>query len=133
MGYRSDVAYTIRFTSDDDTKNKQSFYTFLAEAKANEDTAPCFMDDEWLTVDLVSMTFNFYVDDVKWYEDYQNVKCHMALIALAEEWAEGDNLSEIGFIYARVGENTDDVEENVGGEYDWDWVRVSRQIVMDWK
>jgi hypothetical protein len=35
MGYRSDVAYTIRFVHDHDANNVQSFYTFLMEAKAN--------------------------------------------------------------------------------------------------
>ena len=35
MGYRSDVAYTIRFVDDHDTNNHQSFFTFLAEAKAD--------------------------------------------------------------------------------------------------
>ena len=46
MGYRSDVAYTIRFVSDHDENNKQSFYTFIAEAKAKAATAPCFSEEQ---------------------------------------------------------------------------------------
>jgi hypothetical protein len=25
---------------------------------------------------------------VKWYEDFEDVKCHMALLQLAQDWAE---------------------------------------------
>ena len=45
MGYRSEVAYTIRFTSDDE-RAKQSFFTFLAEAKARAATAGCFTEEQ---------------------------------------------------------------------------------------
>ena len=44
MGYRSDVAYTIRFNSEDDELNKQSFFTFLAEAKTKEDYVLALVD-----------------------------------------------------------------------------------------
>ena len=135
MGYRSDVAYTIRFNSDHDEKNKQSFYVFLAEAKANAATAACFGEQGWaeFQIDEANFCINFACDDVKWYESYEDVKCHEALIELAAEWAnDEDNHSEIAYSFVRIGEETDDIEKKNGGDYDWSWVQVSRSIERDW-
>ena len=136
MGYRSDVAYTIRFVSDDDTKNRQSFYTFLAEAKSNAATAPCFGDGHWADVEIdeTRLRINFAADDVKWYPSYPSVACHEALIDLADEWANDDaNFSEIAYRFVRVGEEMDDVETKTNGSIaTWDWVNVVRAIERDW-
>jgi hypothetical protein len=144
MGYRSDVAYTIRFNSDHDEKNKQSFYTFLAEAKARAATAPCFSHGEgfWggnsdggFEVDEARYRINFSAQDVKWYTDYPDVKCHEALIELADEWASdsnGENVSGIAYSFVRIGEESNDIEEKNGGDYDWGWLQVSRSIERDW-
>ena len=137
MGYRSDVAYTIRFVHDDNTNNKQSFYTFIAEAKANAATAMCFSEEErqWaeFEVDEAKFRINFHADDVKWYESYPDVQCHEALIALAREWDEDeDNNSGIAYAFVRIGEENDDIEEKSGGDWDYDWVRVERSISRDW-
>ena len=136
MGYRSDVAYTIRFVGEDAEKNKGSFYTFLAEAKANAATAPCFNEIErgWaeFEVDEKKYHINFSTDDVKWYESYADVQCHEALLSLASEWAEGENPSDIAYRFVRIGEEPEDVEERQGGEYETWWVQVSRSISRDW-
>ena len=135
MGYRSDVAYTIRFNSDHDENNKQSFFTFLAEAKARAATAACFLEREWVEfrIDEARFRINFVADGVKWYESYEDVKCHEALIDLASEWAsDADNNSGIGYMFVRVGEENDDVEQKYGGEYDHGWVDVHRSISRDW-
>ena len=135
MGYRSDVAYTIRFVSEDDTKNKQSFYTFLAEAKSNAATAPCFGDGHWADVEIDEerLRINFAADDVKWYPSYPSVACHEALIDLADEWVNDDaNFSEIAYRFVRVGEEMDDVETKTNGSASWDWVNVVRAIERDW-
>jgi len=140
MGYRSDVAYTIRFNSDHDEENKQSFYTFIGEAKAKAATAGCFTEEQknWhggngFIVDEGRLRINFSADNVKWYPDYDDVKCHEALIELASEWAnDEDNHSEIAYMFIRIGEQTDDIEERCGGDCDWDWVQVNRSIIRDW-
>jgi len=134
MGYRSDVAYTIRFVSDDDTKNRQSFYTFLAEAKSKAAIAGCF-NAHWngVKVDEVRLRINFTADNVKWYEDYADVQCHEALINLANEWVNDElNNSEIAYRFVRVGEEVEDVESRTGGTAEWDWVNVVRAIERDW-
>jgi len=134
MGYRSDVAYTIRFVSDDDTKNRQSFYTFLAEAKSKAALAGCF-NDHWcaVEVDEVRLRINFTADNVKWYEDYADVQCHEALLALADEWVNDElNNSDIAYKFVRVGEEVEDVETKTGGTAEWDWVHLCRSIERDW-
>ena len=138
MGYRSNVAYTIRFTGDDDKALEQSFCCFLAEAKLK---FPSAVSDTDLKIDEKNFRLNFFASDVKWYEDYEDVKCHMSLLQLAQDWAEnvdeenGDTKGNkyIGGIFVRVGENADDVTEEGFGEHDWDWVRVHREVVCDWE
>jgi len=134
MGYRSDVAYTIRFTSDHDEKNKQSFFTFLAEAKSKAATAACFGEQEWaeFQIDEARFRINFAADYVKWYESYPDVACHEALISLAKEWADESDNPEIGYRFVRIGEDADDIEQKEGGDADWDWVQVERTIRRDW-
>lgn len=133
MGYRSDVAYTIRFTDDHDTNNSQSFYTFLAEAKANPRCARAL---EEVSISEKRQEINFNAEDVKWYESYADVDSHTALFEQARSWAdqvrEGTLHCTIGAIFMRIGENTDDIEEIAHGDYDWEWMRISRQIITDW-
>ncbi len=145
MGYRSEVAYTIRF------KDEASYRLFIAEAKSKPETAGCFKSDEASVdeceCDDARWAINFYADQVKWYPSYPEVAMHEALIAQAREWDEGDthvaikegdveiNLIEhrLGYIFLRIGEESNDIEEQYGGDYEWDWMQVSRQIVMDWR
>jgi hypothetical protein len=133
MGYRSDVAYTIRFIDDHDTNNSQSFYTFLLEAKANPKCAIALAEVE---VDSARQRFTFTATDVKWYESYPDVDSHMALISLAEDWAcqvtEGKLNCRIGSVFVRIGEDVNDVEERHQGDYNYDWIQVERKITMDW-
>jgi hypothetical protein len=132
VGYRSTVAYTIRFIGESDAKAKQSFYTFLAEAKANPDTALCFSDEEkeYFSVDELTWQIKFFVDGVKWYDDYAEVKCHTALMDLSKNWTEDNDC--IGGAFARVGEDSEDNTEEVWGLGDYDWVYLSRQVICDW-
>lgn len=133
MGYRSQVAYTIRFVDDHDTKNDQSFYTFLMEAKANP---KCQIALSEVTIDHKKQTFNFSANDVKWYDSYPDVDSHTALFDQARAWVdqtlEQQSNCSIGAIFTRIGENTDDVEEIAVGDYDWEWISVKREITTDW-
>jgi hypothetical protein len=135
MGYRSDVAYTIRFTDDHDTHNRQSFFTFLAEAKNNPKCALALQDAE-LDVDEKNFRINFRIENVKWYESYPDVQSHEALIELAEEWVN-ERISQsmdntLGVVFVRVGEDADDIVHRGRGDYHLEWLDVSRQIICDW-
>jgi hypothetical protein len=140
MGYRSTVAYTIRFIPlviehegiDENTaieKAKASFYTFIAEAKANQETGGAFIDED-LKIDEDNLALYLFVDYVKWYEDYPDVKCHEALMDLSKEWADENDY--IGGAFARIGEEMEDVTEEVWGQGDYDWISVHRSMLCDW-
>ena len=141
MGYRSTVAYTIRFlpiTRDgaDEIKAydvaKDSFYLFLAEAKAKPETAGAIADSEHLIIDEQKLQFNFYAGDVKWYDDYDDVKCHEKLISLSKEWAtEGEH--ETGGAFARVGDDLEDNAEGCWGVGDYCWLGITRSLYCDWR
>ena len=142
MGYRSTVAYTIRFVPIEqegidfvmaEEKAKASFYTFLAEAKAKETTALCFSDqeDEVFKVLEDKLEIRFFAEEVKWYESYPDVMCHECLMGLAREWVD-DNLY-IGGAFARVGEDTNDNVEEVWGQGEYGWVGVNRSVYVDWE
>jgi len=147
MGYRSAVAYTIRFvpTQDDFIQQhksacKDSFYTFLAEAKANDETALCF--DETEPVNIKDRSEGFYIDEenmridflawhVKWYSGYKDADCHEALFSLANDWADDNDY--IGGVKVRIGEELDDNESDVIGTGDNEWLDIGRSIIRDGK
>ena len=133
MGYRSDVAYTIRFVDDHDTNNAQSFYTFLGEARANPQCAIALAE---VVIDTKHQMFYFSARDVKWYESYPDVISHTALFAQAQSWAEQMTQEKIycriGAVFTRIGEDVTDTEEIAVGTYDWEWIRINREIITDW-
>jgi hypothetical protein len=133
MGYRSDVAYTIRFVDDHDTNNEQSFYTFLLEAKANPQLQIALSEVE---VDAKKQMFTFSATDVKWYESYPDVASHMTLVHLAEDWADQVSQQKLhckrGVMFLRIGEEAKDIEERFSGDYEHDWMSISRSINTDW-
>ena len=137
MGYRSTVAYTIRFDGEDDTKAKHSFYTFIAEAKSKEATALCFSDqeDEVFKVLEDKLEIRFFAESVKWYDTYPDVACHEALIQLSREWADEGNTNNlyIGGAFARVGEDTNDNIEEVWGNGEYGWMGINRSVYVDWE
>ena len=127
------MAYTIRFVDDHDTNNHQSFFTFLMEAKADPRCAIALKE---VSIDEGRQEINFSLTDVKWYESYADVDSHTALFDQAQSWVDQMLQQQlhckIGAIFMRIGESTDDVVEIAVGDYNWEWVRISRQIITDW-
>jgi hypothetical protein len=145
MGYRSDVGYVIQFHEpkyrDDTPKDKQVtkeglFNVFLADAKSKEDTKNCFEESDWdlLTINQDECFIKFSAYDVKWYEDYDDVKCHEALIVLAQEYSDmydnTEDLISIPISYAkiRIGEQMDDIAEDYGGDDGYSLMSISRNF-----
>jgi hypothetical protein len=129
MGYRSDVAYKIKFV------NKEDFWGFIAESKLDPDTALCFdKQEEWgdsFIVDEERYEICFLAEGWKWYDEYPEVKCHQALWEKAEARCDEDNI-EVEGAWCRTGEESDDNDERYFGDDPYDMVRISRQVVVDW-
>jgi hypothetical protein len=134
MGYRSLVAYTIRFVGNDDKLSEQSFNTFLCEAKSKIPALWAGKEDsinEWLEIDVSKWQFNFHTPhSIKWYPDYDEVKAHMALWKLAKDFNE-DNETIVGQ-YIETGENDDDITKKEFGYIEEDYISLSREISCDW-
>ena len=135
MGYRSLVAYTIRFVSDDDKQSEQSFNTFLCEAKSKIPALWAGEEgsiNEWLEINMAKWQFNFHTPyDIKWYPDYAEVKAHMALWDLAREFSEDSECFVVGQ-YIEIGENEDDVTKKEFGDLEEDYISLRRKIICDW-
>lgn len=139
MGYRSTVAYTIRFPVPNDADHEERkkvtdfFYTFIAEAKANEETAGCFSKEDTDVFQVLEdrLEIRFFAESVKWYEDYPDVKRHEALVSLSKAWTNDNEY--IGGAFARVGEDSNDNVEETWGNADWDWISIARSVCVDWE
>ena len=114
MGYRSEVAYLIMF-------NEQEVYNqFKVQYKLDDTYKYCWEDEENTNEYAPTLKFNdekcmvkFEAHDVKWYDSYPDVKCHDALLKLADEYYDKYNCVEWAFV--RIGEEDDDIETNYGG------------------
>jgi hypothetical protein len=132
MGYRSDVAYTIRF------KTEEDYHLFVLEAKANPEIAgaldECECNDRRFRID-------FRAEDTKWYDSYPDVAMHEKLIDQAQEWVDecthreikdggsGHDAYRLGYVFVRIGEDDNDVVRLEGGNNGYDWLSVRREIV----
>jgi hypothetical protein len=145
MGYRSDVAYLIIFGDSQDKDHARSeegkerqnkaldkFCQFIAEAKVKEETAGCFKEevegryDEGLYINYEAGYIKFEAQQVKWYEDYDDVTCHTNLLKLADDYIDEvkrkDKINDddmtttveyeisISYSFVRIGEEYEDIE-----------------------
>jgi len=79
MGYRSEVAYVIKF---DDIETRNNFVTLML-AKNDEHITRAVEECEYGYDDDPIITFE--AQDVKWYESYDDVKAHHAMMREAVE------------------------------------------------
>jgi len=104
MGYRSVLAIAIK---------KKAFEKHVGEAIKDFKTCD--------SIKQTKDTVTFYWDGVKWYEDYEDVKSVMGVLAKLEE-------EDYGFL--RVGEDDEDIER-LGDPYDFE-LYLSRSISLDY-
>lgn len=121
MGYRSDVTMGVAFPSMED------LVAFVTKIKL----AGTMLPEEWehyytTPLDggaaLLHATFN----DIKWYDDLEDVKCHIAMYDQANE-------DEHATAFVRIGEDQDDTVVEIidpNDEYDlWDYFDVRRELI----
>ena len=127
MGYRSEVAYVIRFK---DKAQKEAFIN-IQRAKADKAINGA-LDD---LVEVEDNMLGYHADYVKWYTDYEDVKAHETLmkdsINLFNETPDGNELpydEQAGYKFIRLGEESDDNEDEERGNaeclYEYlDWTK----------
>lgn len=111
MGYRSEVAYCMRF------KDQEQLDTFVAVqlCKKNGIINEALKELRQIETRQTEQYLYFYAPDVKWYDDYEDVKVHHKfmdeLVADYEDTA---------WLFIRCGEQADDLQEESDGEDGWD-------------
>ena len=93
MGYRSDVAYVIKFHSIQD----RDAYVALCLAKNDEHITSAIEECNYAHTHSPIITFR--ADDVKWYSDFTSVKAHQFIYTQARELDMG------GYRFVAVGED----------------------------
>lgn len=117
MGYRSDVAYVIKFHTIEDRDN----FVTLMLAKNDPVTTQALDECEHRYKDDPLISFS--TDDVKWYESFSDVKMHHSLMEQAQE------LYNAGWRFVRIGEDTGDIEQEEHGEMDlWEYMEARSYI-----
>jgi hypothetical protein len=120
MGYRSTVAIGIAFP------NREALVAFLTTVKLDNTMPPeelaHYKVDEFKDMVLLHARF----EDVKWYDSYDDVKCHQNMLNCAYE-------RNYGTAFVRIGEEDNDIEIDVydqGEGYDlWSFFNVHREVV----
>lgn len=117
MGYRSDVAYVIRFG----TTDQRDTFVELVKHRNEKNWAQAIEECE---VRYAEPIITFETSDVKWYESYEDVQAHHAIL----DWA-AELYKEAGYRIVQVGE--DGAEQiNEGGNSDdlWDYIYTSHSV-----
>lgn len=98
MGYRSDVAYVIKF---DDIEQRDAFVV-LMRAKNNALITQAL--DEIDHDDDKDPIITFSCESTKWYESFPDVQAHHTLMDQAHE------LYGAGYRFVRIGEDPNDID-----------------------
>ena len=110
MGYRSDVAYVIKFESFE----KRDAFVALMLAKSDGDITQAISEVKHDYKDDPIITFE--CNDAKWYSDYRDVQAHEHLYKQAHELFDAD------YRFLAVGEDgaeTFDEVDASGALYDY--------------
>lgn len=122
MGYRSDVSLGIAFPS------REALVAFVTKVKLTDAMLPT--EWQWYNVlevgdDGAALLYAVF-RDVKWYDNYEDVQCHTALLELA-----ADDGLDTAFI--RVGEEYGDVCVEIHMNADnidlYDFFDVRREMI----
>ena len=123
MGYRSEVAYVIRFGS----KTDMDTFVALQLTKADEWITQALKELSVVDADQPNPVLYFYADSVKWYDGYKDVEAHKTLMNEVVEL-----FPDAGWHFIRCGEETDDItDECDGGDTDltWEYLTINRPTI----
>jgi hypothetical protein len=119
MGYRSEVAYVIRFKD----KAMRELFLNIQRAKADPHINEALNE----LVEIEDCLLGYHADHVKWYEGYEGVEAHHTLMSDSIDMFNQDE-DIVGWRFVRLGEESDDniQEENGNSDelYEYvDWYR----------
>lgn len=117
MGYRSDVAYVIRFGTTDQRD------TFVELVKHRNDAWTKAIEE--CEVRYAEPIITFEAEDVKWYDLFEDVQAHHAIL----EWAV-ELYPDAGWRIVQVGEDgAEQINESDDNNYMlWDYIYTSHSV-----
>ena len=120
MGYRSNVAYVIRFH----TTTERDVFTELVRHRRDDELTEAINDCE---TRYEAPIITYYAEDIKWYEGCKYVEAHKAIM----EWAV-ELYKNAGYRILEVGEDGKE-EVNEDGDTDelYDYIYSSHQVHTD--
>lgn len=98
MGYRSDVAYVIRFDKEETLREFAALVSLKGEHERSA-LNECIVQFD----DFPELCFE--ATDVKWYDSYEDVQAHQALL----DFASNEFGDRCAYRFIRIGEDDDDV------------------------
>jgi hypothetical protein len=119
MGYRSEVAYILRFAN----KEMRELFVSLQRAKADPHINEALNE----LVEVEDCLLGYHADHVKWYDSYADVIAHQTLLKeTISLFNEKEDIT--GYRFIRLGEeqedNIDEEEGNSDELYEYvDWNR----------
>jgi hypothetical protein len=119
MGYRSEVAYVIRFAN----KEMRELFVSMQRAKADPHINEALNE----LAEVENCLLGYHADHVKWYEGYKDVEAHHTLMKDSIDMFNQDE-DVVGWRFVRLGEESDDnVQDEAGdseGLYEYvDWYK----------
>lgn len=145
MGYRSDVAYIVKFHDEKQPEKVFADYIAFQDWVKNKHTV-AYNDPDLATqteikhehtyveeVNLIRWSHKeslmaFQVDDVKWYESFGDVRWHIKLLEKVKEYDTGN------YRFVRLGEDYNDVEveEHAETYFElWELLDVHRSYALN--
>jgi len=118
MGYRSQVAYVIRF----ETAEQRDSFVELVKHRNDVHWTNAINSCETRYIEPL---ITFEVDDVKWYESFDDVRAHQAML----DWAV-ENYKGAGYRLVQVGEDgAEDISEGGDDAADlYDYIYTSHSV-----
>jgi hypothetical protein len=117
MGYRSQVAYVIRF---DNTDQRDAFVELVKHRNDKHWTNAINSCETRYIEPIITLE----VDDVKWYESFDDVRAHHAMLDWAVELYKG-----AGYRLVQVGEDgAEDIRQDGETEDLWDYIYTSHSV-----
>ena len=122
MGYRSQVAIVIEFSTSEQADNYLS--TNLRKYSPKDEHN--YFVQQVIQSGTDGKFLLFQDDWVKWYDDYEDVQ-EMTKFYLNSVDAEGF----VGYAFNRLGESSDDYEEDCAGEHAWEYIGMVRKLEIN--
>lgn len=119
MGYRSDVAYVVKFKSFQD----RDAYVALQLAKNEEVMKEAIFECEYDYKSEPLLTFE--AEDVKWYDSYSDVQAHTSI------YKDAHTLFGASYRFGSIGEDGAEQVEEEGDEYMYEYVYPVHKLHTD--